>query len=140
MTESPSPPWSPERPAPPKIANAADERATLESFLDYYRAALVDRAWGLSHQQMQQQLAPSDLSLAGLINHMAMVERNWFQVRFAGEDMPDPWVSLDWEADRDAEMTAARALSIEQLLAQSHDRRIRPSLRARRPDSPSHRR
>ncbi len=111
-------PWPSERPAPPALANAADERQSLEEFLGYYRAALVDRAWGLTHDQLQVQLAPSDLSLGKLLAHMAFVERIWFQVRFAGEEMPEPWSSLDWEADPDAEMTAASTMTIEQLLAQ----------------------
>ncbi len=90
----------------------------LDEFLDYYRAALVDRAWGLTHAQLQIQLPPSDLSLGKLLAHMALVERIWFQVRFDGDEMPEPWSSLDWEADPDAEMSAAEAMTVEELLTQ----------------------
>lgn len=118
MSTTPDAAWSAERPAPPALANAVAERQSLEEFLDYYRAALLDRAWGLSREQLQIELPPSDLTLGRLIAHMALVERIWFQVRFDGDDMPEPWASMDWDADRDAEMTASADMTVEALLDQ----------------------
>jgi uncharacterized damage-inducible protein DinB len=104
-------------PSPPDIPRTGDEIETLNAFLDYYRAALVDRAWGLTHEQLQANLAPSTLTLSRLIGHMAGVEYWWFADRFAGAD-PDPVAeSLDWDSDPDAEMTYAQTLGVDELLS-----------------------
>lgn len=106
-----------ERPPAPHIPLSGDEQTLLNAFLDFYRAALLDRAFGLSQEQLQVALPPSSLTLSRLIGHMAMVEETWFLNRFAGVDMLGPWESLDWDADRDAEMTLAQTWSAERLLA-----------------------
>jgi len=106
-----------ERPPTPPIPLAGDEITLLEAFLDFYRAALVDRAFGLINEQLQIALPPSSLTLSRLIGHMAMVEESWFLHRFAGVDMIGPWAELDWDADQDAEMTLAQTWSTDQLLA-----------------------
>ena len=106
-----------ERPPAPHIPLSGDEQTLLNAFLDFYRAALLDRAFGLSSEQLQVALPPSSLTLSRLIGHMAMVEETWFLDRFAGIDQIGPWGSLDWEADQDAEMTLAQTWTTEQLLA-----------------------
>jgi len=106
------------RPDPPPIPLQADDRTTLLAFLDFYRAALVDRAYGLTHDQLQIRHPPSTLTLSRLLGHMAGVERWWFQDRFAGEEMPEPFASLDWEADADAEMALAQTWPVDELFAQ----------------------
>jgi uncharacterized damage-inducible protein DinB len=58
------------------------------SFLEYYRSVLVRKAEGISEEQARRTIEPSDLSLIGLIRHMAEVERNWFRRRFAAHDAP----------------------------------------------------
>lgn len=103
------------RPSPPPIPLRADERTTLLAFLDLYRAALVDRALELTHEQLNVCHPPSSLTLSRLIGHMALVEYHWFRERFAGADIPDPFATLDWEADRDAEMTLAQTWSVDEL-------------------------
>jgi uncharacterized damage-inducible protein DinB len=106
------------RPDLPSIPLRADERTTLSAFLDFYRAALLDRAHGLSTTQLQVSLPPSSLSLSRLLGHMAFVEGVWFRQRFDGDPMPEPWASLDFEADPDAEMAMAQTWSTEHLVAQ----------------------
>jgi len=105
------------RPPAPPIPLQADERTTLLAFLDFYRAALVDRAYGLTQEQLQVTHAPATLTLSRLIGHMAWVERTWFLERFAGEPMLEPWAALDWDADADAEMTLAQTWDTEALMA-----------------------
>ena len=106
------------RPSAPPIPLAADEGTTLVAFLDHYRAALLDRAWGLDHEQMNTALPPSTLSLARLIGHMTYVEYFWFFERFDGLAEPAYVIGLDWDADPDAEMTRAESLPIAQLLSE----------------------
>jgi len=88
----------------------------LTAFLDYYRADFLDRAYGLTSAQLQVSLPPSTLSLSRLIGHMTLVEYSWFQDRFDGKGEPEPYASLGWEADIDAEMTLAETWETQELL------------------------
>ena len=106
------------RPAPPPLPLQADERTMLLAFLEFYRMALVDRALGLDHGQLQVAVAPSSLTLSRLIGHMTLVEQTWFCERFDGEDIAEPWFSFDWDADRDSEMAYAQTLDPAELFAQ----------------------
>ncbi|MFG2476136.1 DinB family protein [Streptomyces fagopyri] len=74
-----------ERPMPPLDA---DERTTLESWLDFYRTTLVMKCEGLSDEQVRHaSVVPSPLTLLGLVQHMAEVERNWFRRVLTGEEV-----------------------------------------------------
>ncbi len=67
----------------------ADERATLIEYLRAYRLTLEMKCADLDPQQMaSRSVPPSDMSLLGLIRHMADVERGWFRRVMAGEDAP----------------------------------------------------
>jgi uncharacterized damage-inducible protein DinB len=66
----------------------ADERATLEGWLDFYRATLAMKCDGLTEDQLRTPSAPpSPLTLLGLLQHMAEVERNWFRRVLLGEEV-----------------------------------------------------
>ena len=114
-------PWPENRPDEPSIDPYAGERETLRQFLDFYRMALLDRAWGLTHEQLQVNLPPSTLTLSRLIGHMTLVEESWFRVRFDGEEPGERSAGFDFDTDPDAEMTHAQTLSIDELLANFHD-------------------
>ncbi|PIM67907.1 hypothetical protein CTU88_34730 [Streptomyces sp. JV178] len=73
------------RPIPPPHA---DERTTLEAWLDFHRATLALKCAGLKDEQLRLPAPPSSMTLLGLVQHMAVVERNWFQRIFAGQDVP----------------------------------------------------
>jgi Protein of unknown function (DUF664) len=63
----------------------ADERATLTGFLDYLRDTLALKCDGLTDDQLRERaVPPSNLSLLGLVRHMAEVERNWFRPVLGG--------------------------------------------------------
>jgi uncharacterized damage-inducible protein DinB len=109
------------RPDPSSIPLAADEATTLLAFLDFYRAELVNRAFGLSAEELHRTQPPSTLSLARLLGHMAYVELTWFAERFDGDEIDDPWTELDWEQDIDAEMTMAEEWSPGELRARFDD-------------------
>src|SRR3954468_7222469 len=64
----------------------ADERATLESWLDFYRSTLLLKCGGLPDEDLRAaSVPPSPLTLLGLVQHMAEVERNWFRRVLLGE-------------------------------------------------------
>jgi uncharacterized damage-inducible protein DinB len=86
-----------------KIAAVADERTTLNTFLDYYREAVKAKLRGLSEEEANRRLVPSDTTLAALIKHLARVESSWFQHRLAQtplEDLPNLQRFFD-DPDRD---------------------------------------
>ena len=78
----------------------ADERTTLTAFLDFNRETLVVKCAGLTDDQLRERaVAPSDLSLLGIVRHMAEVERNWFRPVLGGEEMRTIFApDMDWEA------------------------------------------
>ncbi|HVU61398.1 MAG TPA: DinB family protein [Mycobacteriales bacterium] len=66
-----------------------DERQTLTDFVRFQRQTLEVKCAGLGPEQMaRRSVPPSTMSLLGLVRHMAHVERSWFRIRFAGEDVP----------------------------------------------------
>lgn len=76
----------PDRSMPPLDA---PERETLEGWLDYYRTTLLLICNGVGAEPLRSTPAdPSALSLQGLVQHLAEVERNWFGRIVAGEDLP----------------------------------------------------
>ncbi|MEU5112094.1 DinB family protein [Streptomyces longwoodensis] len=85
-------------------AQNADERAMLEGWLDYHRQTLAVKCEGLTDAQLRTAaVPPSELSLLGLVRHMAEVERHWFRRVLVG-DAPDP-IYYD-EADPDGDFHA----------------------------------
>ncbi|MFI1361394.1 DinB family protein [Streptomyces griseochromogenes] len=105
------------------------ERPMLESWLDFHRATLELKFRGLD--DIQARLAPAEpsaLTPLGLVQHLAEVERNWWQRVVAGLDVPpvfeeatgyalDPGRGLDeaftaWrgEVARGRRLRAARSL------------------------------
>jgi uncharacterized damage-inducible protein DinB len=67
----------------------ADERATLIEYLHAYRLTLEMKCSDLNAGQMAaRSVPPSDMSLLGLIRHVAEVERSWFRRVMAAEEAP----------------------------------------------------
>lgn len=63
-----------------------DDRPILEGFLAWQRSTLRNICAGLTAEQLARRaVPPSNLSLLGLVRHMAKVERTWFRQRAAGE-------------------------------------------------------
>lgn len=89
----------------------ADERAVLDGFLDWYRSTLLHKCAGLSADQLADRaVPPSNLSLLGMIRHMAEVERAWFRLRFSGQSLGRLYVS---EENPDADIEDGTAASAE---------------------------
>jgi uncharacterized damage-inducible protein DinB len=91
----------------------AAERPALDAWLDYHRQTLLFKCQGLSGEQLARRaVAPSSMSLLGLVRHMAEVERAWFRRRFAGQpDLPRLYVSA---SQPDGDFDLAQASGAEQ--------------------------
>ena len=83
----------------PEVPLTGDDRAMLEGFMAWHRALLRHKCAGLTGKQLvQAAVPPSNLTLLGLVRHMAKVERRWFRERMAGQDlepMYDPALGED---------------------------------------------
>lgn len=72
----------------------------LKAFLDSNRAIMIWKANGMPDEAGRIAPFESDTSMIGLLQHLAIVEKSWFQRIFAGREVD--W-GFDFEADRDAE-------------------------------------
>lgn len=81
-----------------------DERAMLVGFLAAQRATLALKCAGLGAELAQRSVAPSTLSLLGLVRHLAEVERRWFRRVLAAQDVPALFSS---PVEPDADFTGA---------------------------------
>ncbi len=89
-----------QRTSPPLIA---DERPMLQAWLDNHRQTLLWKCSGLEAEQLRQRcVAPSTLSLLGLVRHMTEVERWWFRRIARGQSIDYIYCSEDnWDGDLD---------------------------------------
>src|SRR3954469_10581841 len=95
----------------------ADERTSLAQFLDFHRATLISRIEGLTIDQLSITRPPSELTLAGLIKHLALVEDSWFVEKMAGRPLPEPWASAPFDDDVDWDFHSAVDDTPDELLA-----------------------
>jgi len=119
-----------------------DERTILTAALDWHRQTFELKCAGVPPERLSDKsIPPSGLSLHGLVRHLAAVERWWFRLQFAGEEVPmlyytddDPnqdFDSLDgdpaeafavWRAECDrAREIVARAASLDQTSTRMSD-------------------
>ena len=91
---------------PPLVAG---EREALEAWLDYHRDTLLSKCAGLTAEQLRRRaVPPSSLSLLGLVRHMTDIERWWFGVHAANQDLEPVYstetnLSADFDNLDDAE-------------------------------------
>jgi uncharacterized damage-inducible protein DinB len=95
----------------------ADETGTLLGYLDYHRNTLRRKTYDLTGQQLRATLAPSTMTLGGMLKHLALVESWWFNEVLLGNPEVEPWASVDWDADEDWDWHSADEDSPDQLCA-----------------------
>ncbi|WP_121156626.1 DinB family protein [Micromonospora pisi] len=83
----------------PELVVTSDERQVLESFLDFYRRIVVTKLHDVSDADAKRRLVPSETTLAGLLRHLAVVERNWFQHHLAGRPTPPGDADGGWSVE-----------------------------------------
>lgn len=110
-------------PAPdrPSLPSSGPERATLEAFLDFYRATLLTKCDGLDDAALRQRpVATSALSLLGLVRHCTFVEQVWFQVVFSALEVEEYYKLPE---DRDADFNDLNSATVEEVFA-NYDRAV----------------
>lgn len=98
------------------------ERQALESWLNFHRQTLLQKCAGLTGAQLKERsVPPSRLSLLGLVRHMTEVERWWFRIHAADQDMAFVYSTPDNKdgdfddldgADPQADLAAYRAETV----------------------------
>src|SRR5262245_14187013 len=94
-----------------------DEITILRSFLTFHRDTFRWKCAGLTQEQLAQPLLPSDMTLGGMMKHLALVESSWFESIFSGGTYMPPFDTVDWDADRDWEWHSAKDDTPEELRA-----------------------
>jgi hypothetical protein len=113
--------------APPDPSPAAPERVILDEFLNYYRAVFRRKAEGIDDEAARAAVCPpSDLTIMGLVRHMADVERNWFRRGIGGEQAAPIYYSDD-DPDGDLHVGAGDTLD-EALVTWQHEVEIARSI------------
>ena len=93
-------------------AGTGDERDVLRSFVEFQRTTFAQKLVGLSADQLRvRAVAPSAMSMLGLVRHHAEGERGLMQILLLGEQHPSWWVTdetpeLDWDGVDDADVEA----------------------------------
>ena len=87
----------------PPLPQDGDERTMLTTYLDWHRATFELKCAGLDPARLSERsMPPSTLTLHGLLRHLTGAERWWFQINFAGDDVPMIYYS-DEDPDQDFE-------------------------------------
>lgn len=99
----------------PEPAFSNDEVGMLRSYLDHFRATVRLQASGLTDAQLDQTLPPSDLTLGGMLSHLAFVEDYWLSYNLAANDPAPPWDTAPWDDDPDWDWHSAAGSSHAEL-------------------------
>ena len=100
-----------------EVAGVAEERTTLEAFLDFYRDAVKAKVRGLSEEDARRALVPSATTLAGLIKHLRRVEASWFQHRLDRIPLADVPALRNWDSDIENDFQVEPGETVEELMA-----------------------
>lgn len=84
------------RTEPPYNGN---EKDTLHGFLQFLRETIVVKCTGLTEEQMRLTPTVSSMNLLGMVKHLTIVERYWFQGVFLDADVDLPWSEEDPDGD-----------------------------------------
>lgn len=99
--------------ASPVTTGVASEREVLGSFLDFHRGVMVRKVADLTESAATARFVPSDTTLAGLLNHLAVTERQWFQQVLSGQGPPqegDEGPDTSWMVSGDVSVAALVAV------------------------------
>jgi uncharacterized damage-inducible protein DinB len=94
-----------------------DERTALEQRLDQYRHIVIAKLADLNYAQASTRvLEATDLTVGGIVKHLAWAEDRWFQERLLGTEAPEPWASAPLANDPDWPFHSSHQDSVEDVL------------------------
>ena len=91
----------------------------LLAFLGHQRNFLIRKATGITEEQARMATCPpSDLTMLGLVRHLADVERGWSQRAFAGRQAPPQYFGdAHPDGDPDGDFHPPDGATLEEALA-----------------------
>ena len=99
------------------FSRAMNERPSSNS-LDLYRHTIVAKVAGLDQRQANARALPStNLTVAGIVKHLAWTEDLWFQAKLLGRDLPEPWASAPLVTDPDWPFHSSRFDPVEAVVS-----------------------
>lgn len=104
-----------QRTEPPYQGN---EKDTLHGFLQFLRETIVAKCTGLSEEQMRLTPTVSSMNLLGMVKHLTIVERYWFQGVFLDADVDLPWSAEDPDGDWRTHEADIAAAALEAYIAE----------------------
>ncbi len=78
---------------PPPAGNETD---TLLGSLERQRRTFAWKCGGLDAAGLSAKIGASEITLGGLLKHVALVEEDYFAWRLHGRLHGEPWISVDW--------------------------------------------
>ena len=78
---------------------SGDEAATLLGFLERQRATFAWKVGSLDAAALRQVLGTSDMTLGGMLKHLARFEDHMSHEWVLGEGQLPPWSDVDWASD-----------------------------------------
>jgi hypothetical protein len=98
----------PDAPARAFPIAAGSESEVVDGWLDWQRATVHRKCLGLSEEMAATYPIPtSQMSIRGLVSHLAWVEVHWFQTSFLGS-VADPDPDSGWSSDATLDAALAR--------------------------------
>ena len=96
----------------------ADERTTLEQFLDFHRHSVLEMVDGVGDDDAAAALLPATtMTIGGIVKHLSRMEDLWFQKKLRGVPMPEPWASAPLDVDDDWDFHSSRRDSVRDIRA-----------------------
>ncbi|HEY4020441.1 MAG TPA: DinB family protein [Pseudonocardiaceae bacterium] len=92
------------------------ERQVLDAFLNYYRQIIARKVYGVGDDKARQHLVGSLTTLAGLLKHLAVAEREWFQHILAQLNPGE--IGADFDGQSDAGWQVADDETVADLIAE----------------------
>jgi len=91
-----------------EASHDGDELPSLREFLQWHSDTLVSKCSGLTGEQLMLKAVPtSQLTLLGLVRHLAEVERGWFRRSFGQDKELGGLYCTDEHEDGDFDLAAA---------------------------------
>ena len=85
--------------AAPQPPPAGDETATLLGFLERQRATFAWKSAGLDEAGLRARLGTSEMTLGGMLKHLARLEDDMSREWLLGQGQVPPWSEIDWDSD-----------------------------------------
>ncbi|MFD3400295.1 DinB family protein [Kribbella sp. NPDC058693] len=96
----------------------AGERQSLEQFLDFHRTGVLRTLDEVTDAEAATRVLPAtELTVGGIVKHLASVEDLWFSHKLLDVPSAEPWRSAPFDQDPDWEIHSAADDTVEELRA-----------------------